>query len=308
MHGWISMPLGAMVCLLFSVSGMITLPAAASEERAPRSYREIQKHLRELSAKFPGNAEVIEMGQSDSGQPIEALKVGHGPVAHLVVATHHGNEYGSTEVAKAFAASIAEAPIGGQTIYVIPVLNISGYNTGSRREVSPAYGSVDPNRDYPGPCGTLSPFKLKSTAALAKFMGEKKIVTSATLHTYSPAVVYPWGMGATDVSTPYDDFFRMLAKAATVESHYTVGNSAEVIYPANGTFEDYAFWKYGSWALLFELGRSHSPSDSAVQEMVRVNVPGLRRMMEQSPNLPAERHEFSGTCSARLAALDREDE
>src|SRR5262249_44771467 len=123
-----------------------------------------------------------------------------------------------------------------------------------------------------------------------------------------PAVLYPWGMSTRDLSTPYDDLFKALGADAAVESHYDVGNSAELIYPADGTFEDYAFLKHGIWSMLFEMGTSHSPSDSDVAEMNRVNVAGLRRMMANAPTKRADNHAFTGRCDASLKGLDRHDE
>lgn len=287
---------------LLSLSFLI-LSSLASAEIAPRSYAEVQKFLRQVVSQNPGNAELFVLGQSDTGEPIEGVRVGSGPVKNLVVGTHHGNEYGSAEVAKGFAASIAAAPIQGQSVFVIPVLNISGYNQGARWEKR-----YDPNRDYPGPCGTEGPFRLKSTKALADFVDREQIVASATLHTFSPAVLYPWGISTRDTGTPYDDLFRMLTQAATVESGYQTGNSTELLYPADGTFEDYAYWKHGIWSLLFELGYSHSPNQGAIDTLVRVNVPGLRRMLEQAPRQRAENHAFTGRCDVRLRSLDRHEE
>ena len=290
--------------------GLISLGALVPEAGAAAPadrYSEVKKLMRDLVARFPGNAEIFTLGTSDSGQVIEGLKLGNGPINNLVVATHHGNEYGSTEVAKGFAASLAEAPLQGQTVYVLPVLNIEGYNSRTRWERSGGQ-SHDPNRDYPGPCGGEGPHLLKSTKLLAQFIAQKDIVSSATLHTFSPAVVYPWGFSTPDLSTPYDDLFKALTQAAVVESKYATGNSAEAIYPANGTYEDYAFWAHGIWSLLFELGYSHSPSTGAVEEMVRVNVPGLRRFLDQAPRQRAENHGFSGRCDRRLMSLDRHDE
>ena len=209
---------------------------------------------------------------------------------------------------KALAESVARSPIVGQTVYLIPVLNIDGYNAKERRETARGI-TWDPNRDYPGPCGTEGPFKLKSTAMLAQFIEDHHIVASATLHTYSPAVVYPWGISTHDLSTPYDDVFKNLVQAATVESQYPTGNNTALIYPADGTFEDYAYWKQGIWSLLFELGFSHNPSDAEVDTLVNVNVPGLRRFLEQSPRQLAENHSFTGKCDSRMMSWrDRHDE
>lgn len=288
---------------------LLPLFASASESaETTRNYAGVKTYLADLASKFPAAAAGITLGDSDSGEKILGLRVGNGPMKTLVVGTHHGNEYGSAEVALAFARSVAANPIPGQTVYVIPVLNIGGYNKRDRYELAATGRRMDPNRDYPGPCGTEGPFSLKSTQALADFVDREKIVASATLHTYYPAVVYPWGLSSHDLSTPYDAQFQQLVEAATVESRYRVGNSTEVMYPADGTFEDYAYWKHGVWSILFELGFSHSPSEAEIQNMINVNVPGIRRMLEKSPGALAANHGFSGRCDRLLKVLDRHDE
>jgi carboxypeptidase T len=292
--------------MLHHMTGLVVF-ALLSESAFAGTYSEVKTLLRDLAAKHPQNAKIFTLGASDAGEAIEGLEIGNGPVNNMIVATHHGNEYGSTEVAKALAVSLSENPIQGQTIYVIPVLNISGYNQNRRRE-NAGTRTYDPNRDYPGPCGTEGPFKLKSTAALASFVEKKNIVASTTLHTFSPAVLYPWGVSTKDLSTPYDDLFISLGQAAASESNYAVGNSTALLYPADGTFEDYAFWKHGIWSLLMEIGYSHSPDGNAVKEMIRVNVPGIRRFLEQAPRARAEKHDFTGKCDTAMKRLDRHDE
>ena len=298
-----------MTRLLIVLSLVTTiLTSAAYADYSTKTYSDTKKLLQDLAKKYPATTELITLGKSDSGDVVQGIKVGNGPMNTLVVGTHHGNEYGATEVTKAFAASVAANPIVGQTVFVIPVLNIDGYNAKDRRE--PALGTTwDPNRDYPGPCGTEGPFKLKSTAMLAKLVADNHIVASATLHTYYPAVVYPWGISTQDLSTPYDDVFKNLVQAATVESQYQTGNNTAIIYPADGTFEDYAFWKHGIWSLLFELGSTHTPTDAEVETMINVNVPGLRRFLEQSPRQLAEHHDFTGKCDNRMMSWrDKHDE
>lgn len=259
------------------------------------NYGNVVDVLKKISTQYSNNAELIVVGDSDSGLPIYGLKIGSGEVATLVVGTHHGNEYGSTAVAIAAAESLAADPLPGRTVYVVPVLNISGYNSRSRYEKT-TKSSYDPNRDYPGPCATSGPFKLKSTTSLAKFLEEKNIVTSATLHTYSPAVLYPWGVSSKDLKTAYESTFIALTQAATVESKYQYGNSTEILYAADGTFEDYAFWKTGTWSILFEMGYSHNPSESSIKEMIQGNVPGIRRMLAIAPTEKAQDHAFTGQC------------
>ncbi len=134
---------------LFLISQILTFSSFAQTlmpDPDRRSYDSVQDFLKQAVAANSQNASIVTVGDSDSGKKIIALKSGNGPVANLVVATHHGNEYGSTEVALAFARDIAERPIANQTTYVIPVLNISGYEKGSRYE-SAKGDSFDANRD-----------------------------------------------------------------------------------------------------------------------------------------------------------------
>ena len=279
-----------------------------AEAATNRKYPKVKAFLGRLVTENPATTSLISLGLSDSKEEILGVKVGNGPVKNLVVATHHGNEYGSAELALAFAESVAKAPIAGQTLFVIPVLNISGYNARSRQEAAADGRSYDPNRNYPGACGTEGPFTLKSTRALASFVEREGIVTSATIHTFFPAVVYPWGLSSRDLGTQYPEIFTKLVTDATELSRYQIGNSSDVIYPADGTYEDYAYDKHGIWSILFEVGRSHSPDESAIQDMIRTNVPGLRKMFVNAPTARAANHKFSGRCDARLKSLDRHDE
>ncbi len=262
------------------------------------NYDKVVATIQKIAEQNPANAKVISIGVNDQGVPIQALQIGSGEVSSLIVGTHHGNEYGSTAVALGVADSFARNPVAGQTVYVVPVLNITGYNKTGRNE-NGIRGSFDPNRDYTGPCKTGATFNLKSTKALSDFLEVKKIQISATLHTYWPAVVYPWGISTQDLSTPYDAQYLELVKAATRESNYKIGNNTDVLYPADGTFEDYAYWKHGIWSLLFELGFSHNPDSNAIRNMVDVNVPGIRRFLEMSPKTRVANHDFTGRCDTR---------
>ncbi len=261
----------------------------------PSNYSGVVEALQKIAQQNPRTSQLVSLGISDTGDTIWGLKIGAGAVNDLIIATHHGNEYGSTAVALGAAEAFAQNPVDGHTVYVFPVLNISGFNRRSRYEQI-GNSSIDDNRDYPGPCVTSSSFKSKATRALAAFIDRVPIVSSATLHTFSPAVLYPWGFSTSDVSTPYDSLFIKLSEAAAQDSHYEVGNSKEALYAADGTFEDYAFWKHGIWSLLFEMGFSHSPNSGEMDQMVAQNVPGLRRFFELAPSQRAENHAFNGAC------------
>jgi carboxypeptidase T len=281
----------------------VTLSTAQASVSTNRNYKGVVDFISQIAKNNPQNASLFTLGYSNSGVEIKGIKLGNGPINNLVVATHHGNEYGSTEVALKFAESLAINPIPDQTLFVIPVLNIDGYNRRSRHETVNGK-SVDPNRDYPGPCGSQGPFNLKSTKALSDLIQKEMIVTSATIHTYWPAAVYPWGLSSYDLDTPYTPIFMNLAKEATSTSTYQIGNAANIIYPADGTFEDYAFWKHGVWSILFEAGHTHSPNLADLNQLVNENVPGLRKMFEVAPQKRAAQHDFTGVCQLGLKALD----
>ena len=283
---------------------------AAAPTPRTRRYADVKAQLTALAARYPGVVKIFDLGPSDSGDRVIGVAIGDQASAlrNIVVSTHHGNEYGSTEVALGFAESLAEKPIAGQLVYVIPVLNVGGYDSRTRWEKDAGGHYRDPNRDYPGPCGTEGPFHLKDTHALADFIERQGIVASATLHTFYPAVVWPWGIPARDLETPWTSQYRDLAAAATMDSHYEIGNSTDVIYAATGAYEDYAYWKLGAWSLLFEVGHSHTPSDADVAQLVALNVPGLRRMMERAPRERAPTHGFDSVCDSSRARFDRHDE
>jgi carboxypeptidase T len=292
--------------VLSSFLFLMASSAFAGNSGSQRTYAEVVQALTVLSTSYSSTVKMITVGDSDSGQKIMGVQIGSGPVHNLVVATHHGNEYGSTEVALAFATAVAASPIANQTVFVIPVLNIGGYSARNREENDTHHTSFDPNRNYPSPCGTEGPFTLKDTKALDQFVAANNIIASATLHTFSPAVTYPWGFSTHDLTTPYEAIFKGLVTQATLDSHYASGNTTELIYPANGSFEDYAFLQYGIWSILFELGSTHTPNASQIAELIRVNVPGLRRMLESAPAERAANHAFTGHCDTSRAMKARD--
>ena len=71
------------------------------------NYDKVTATLTQIQQSNPGTSQVINIGTSEKGVPIYALQVGSGQVHSLIVATHHGNEYGSTAVALGVAENLA---------------------------------------------------------------------------------------------------------------------------------------------------------------------------------------------------------
>ncbi len=257
-------------------------------------YDGVIKFTQELHATNPSTTELFEL--KTSSKPLIGLKIGTGPINQLILGTHHGNEYGATEVTKALMKDLAANPLPNAAVYVIPVVNVSGYNLNERRE-----NGLDPNRDYPGPCGSASgrPFKLSSIKAVSDFMETKQFVMALTLHTYSSVIAYPWSFNYNEPSA-HDSELSSLASVAANINGYKAGKTPDLLYTTRGDFESFGFWKFGTWTFLFELGTSHTPSHGDVDEMIQKNVPAMRALLASSPTTRATNHSFSGTCQRGL--------
>jgi carboxypeptidase T len=286
---------------------VLIIASLASANDSQTRYQDVQDFLRKLVQTYPQTVSLVNVGPSDSGTPIEGVKIGTGSTHELVVATHHGNESGSTDVSEALAQMLAANPIENRQVTIIPVLNISGYNH-DRREEALDGKLVDPNRDYPSPCGSAAgPFSLKSTQSLAHYLESENIVAALTLHDPFSTITYPWGFQKGE-ATLYDNLFHDLAVDASTESHYTIGTSANAIYEAHGVFEDYAFWKHGIWTMLYEIGPDYSLDPANLANAVRDLIPGMIRFLKNTPSQAATDHAFKGTCGHSHSFVDRGDE
>lgn len=288
--------------LLFVVA-LVASVGRAAETR----YDRITAELRSLEAQASHVARVVSIGNNDDGVPILALRVSLQPelsnplkIAHLIVGTHHGNEVAAATTAMAFARALV-AKFQSASVFrdglvetewlVIPVLNISGYNRGTRHE-----RGIDPNRDYPSPCVADPGGRLKSTTLLRRLFDARTWVGTITVHGYIGTLTFPWGVNVSDTRThDHNAFERVTAKAARVNG-YRYGTSTEIVYPADGTYEDWAYWRHGTWSLLVEL-RDGSPSDIAR------TVDAMFTWFDELDRAPSTLHSLEAECK-RAGALD----
>jgi carboxypeptidase T len=160
------------------------------------NYDTLQNEMMRIAQGNEKNVRLFDIGKNDAGINIQGLAIGNGQIHNLIVATHHGDETSSTELAMAAAKELAAHPFPDQTVFVIPVLNVGGYNSGRRNETASGV-SIDPNRTYPGPCGSAEKvFSLRSTANLDRFVDQEKVVASISLHGPFSIVGYAWGFAA----------------------------------------------------------------------------------------------------------------
>jgi carboxypeptidase T len=253
--------------------------------QAGTPYEAIQSRIDALAAAHPDRLTGFTLATTESGIPVQGLEIrGDGSgIPQLVIATHHGDEWGAPQIALAFAAELAERPLPNRTVYLVPVMMPDSYNAKSRN-----YLGVNPNRDYPGPCGShdgqpgLEPFTIKATRALSDFMQEKGIVSAIEVHNPWGTVHYPWSDQEHLYTEEHAEFVRVLASAyeGTTYEHSTVPDK---FYTMQGAFTDYAFWEFGIWAYLVEVGPSKLPTPAQLAEQIAIHNRAFREVLLLAP-------------------------
>jgi len=275
-------------------------------------YKDITDKMQALAAAHPELLQVFSIGQNDEGGDIFALRLSLTPtvvdsakIGQLVVAAHHGNEQRTPDLALQMVedliamyenVSVMDSILADTEWTIIPVLNISGYNDDSRHE-----HNIDSNRDYPGPCTSAAGGKLKSIRTLMGFIDSRVFTGTITVHGYIGTMTYPWGVATSNVRTNDHDAFQSITARAAAINNYGYGTSTDIVYPADGTYEDYVYWKHGLWSLLIEL-RDGTPPDITATSQAAIEF------FTQINSTPSNQHQMTGRCQKGFAHLDRGDE
>jgi len=263
-------------------------------------YDQIVSKLSSFEKAYPQQVKVISIGKNNDNQDILALRISDTPAVldptkygMLVVATHHGNEGESADVALALVSKILSTYLpNNYEYYVIPVLNIPGYNQNIREEKG-----YDPNRDYPSPCKTTPNYYLKSTKALSDLMNLRPFSASVTLHGFVGTFTYPWGISTENTHTADQAYFDAITSKVAAIDHYEYGTSTDVIYPSEGCFEDWSYWNGGVWSLLLEIKYRNNAD-------INDNVEALYYFFTNVELIPSSNHAFTGTCNNSWRTLD----
>ena len=272
------------------------------------SYDKIVGQMENLANTYPQYVQIMNIGSNDQGLLIKGMRMENTAYsqdykpAQLLVGCHHGNEGKSVDVSMEFAEQLLDIfknsnhklhkGLSASVFYVIPVLNISGYNVSNRREKSASGSWLDPNRDYPDPCAKNSYFQLASTRNLAQFVEKYNIVGAITIHGYIGTFTYPWGIYTSNTKTADHDLYRVIAQKCCEVNNYRYGTHTDVIYPAVGAFEDWCYCHYGCWTMLMELSRYCNLEKDAECMLVYFTL------------IPTERskdHAHKGKCTATMA-------
>ncbi len=286
--------------LLLVAATLITIFANAAPPTG--RYKAIVDQLGTLQAAHAAISQVVSIGPNDEGVEIFAIRISSNArqadptkIGQLVVSTHHGNELSAPLFTMAFIRNLItryESPelwkgnLADTEWTIIPVLNVSGYNANQRHE-----HGFDPNRDYPNPCLPAGAGgKLKSIRNLMALWASRSFTGSVTVHGYDGSFTYPWGHYTDNTHTAdHNLYHQIFAKAAEVNG-YRVGTAADVVYPANGCYEDFVYWKYGAWSALLEL-ESGSASD------ITTTVQSISTFFDLLSATPSNQHAFTANCT-----------
>lgn len=264
------------------------------------NYKDIVDQISALQASYPKVSALFSIGQNDDGVDIMAMRISTSPavmdpkkIGQLLVAVHHGNEGTSANLAisvakkllaKYSSAELFRGNIADTEWTIVPVLNISGFNAGQRYE-----HNIDPNRDYPGPCTSDPGGKLASIRAMMRLLTTRIYTGSITVHGYAYAMTFPWGISVDDTHTlDYNAYEQITAKAAQFNG-YKYGTSTDIVYPCDGAYEDYVYWKYGIWSLLIELATG---SDSDIESTSLAAM----SFYDQLDSSPSTKNQMTGKC------------
>ena len=256
------------------------------------SYTEIESHLRAIAEAHSDIARLITYGTSAAGRPLFALKLSDHVAASedgepqlLVTAATHGDEIVTTAVLLSLidemVAGYGKNPmltrfIDSTATMFVPVLNADGYVNRDRYE-----GNKDPNRSYPYPDAPNKSIPAGCVASIVQLTQQIHFDGSLDLHAYGRMIMHPWGYTTNSLPSASDDtMFDRLTTAMSEQNNYAHGQIAKVIYVARGSSADYYYWKYGTTAVVAEVGDYKAPAMGDIPGVTNQVRPALWEFMD----------------------------
>ncbi len=241
------------------------------------------ERMRQLEAKHPGMARMVEIGKSVQGRAIQSLCIGHGPVGVGISALLHAREWATGEpTLEACETVLKERPelLEKLTIHAIPVANPDGYEL-SRGVLGNQRGNVngvDINRNMPtdnwGPnentpkahCDEYggygdAPLSEPESKALAGVVQKDGMKGWMDIHSHGELLLVP------ENSRPkeYDQLIDSLHSVQ--ETPYKRLNVQE-FQPINGSLGDFCEAN-GVIAVGVELGKKFKPVDEEREQTLK---------------------------------------
>ncbi|KAL1465084.1 hypothetical protein WDU94_004679 [Cyamophila willieti] len=238
---------------------------------------DIHGYLDYLAQTYPQLVNITDIGRSLEGRPLKVIQIisGHPNAKRFWIdGGIHAREWITPATVTYILSELVENREAQDEylkkidFYILPIVNPDGYEythtnerlwRKNRRQGTTCTGT-DLNRNWGFHWGGVGsskeqcqqiyagsgPFSEPETQAVSKFIlaNNAKMKAFVTFHSYGQYILYPWGYSKR-VPQDYADLDRVGRAAAeamrlTGGGAYTVGNSAQLLYPAAGASDDWA--------------------------------------------------------------------
>lgn len=309
---------------LFLTFVLASVTAQGIDFKKYHSQDEINGYLRSVAQENPSLVTFESLGKSDKGKEINFITLTHtnpstAPAIHLN-GTHHGNEKSSTEttlgIIDYLLAHQSEPEVkkllDRYVVIVQPLVNPDGHAANTREDTN----GRDPNRDYvyPGISSEGQAFKSVIIRHVRTLLERFKVHAAIAYHSGMEGVLWPWC--AKSAPTEIKDKFQTLSKTAAQAMGMSYAVQSYFDYPSYGEYTDYAFLKYGTLGVTFEVSSAGNPSVSQLDSVVKRAVKGTFAYLDAVVALdegrlrlePAPRMEGLVPLNALFRALGRKVE
>lgn len=259
------------------------------------------EEMRELAARHPGKARVVELGKTVQGRVIHGLSIGHGPIGVAVNGLIHACEWTTAKPGLSAAREVLEHRpelLDKLTYLSIPVSNSDGYELSRLAQPSRRANAnlVDLNRNFPVNWGThedgtskqfdvefggtgASPLSEPESQALADVVKEDGLRGMLDLHSHGEFFLYP----ESERPKEYQALIADMNKA--VDDRYD-SLTIQEFQPITGSLADFGEAN-GVLSVGVELGKKHKPSSDEKKQVEQdghnIVMAFLEHMAQKSP-------------------------
>lgn len=275
-----------LILLTVSATGFVPTALALQFQRY-HAQTEIAQYLRSTAQEYPDVARFVVLGQSLQGREIAyvAITKNWSPDVPAIYfnGTHHGNEKASTEAVLGlieFLVNQKDRPEVDQLlrryrIVLQPLVNPDGHAANSRTDSQ----GIDPNRDYATPTRAESDaFRLVETRLVRRLLSNERVIASAAFHSGLEAVLWPWCNSPSQ--SQHDPVFKALGQTVAHTMGLNRYTQSFNDYQTDGEFIDFAYMKFGVYALTFEVAHEATPHAELLPAVVKRAVNGSMAFLQ----------------------------
>lgn len=288
--------MNSFISIILRVCLLIELGAGslwALEFQRYHSQDEIASYLREQAQQHPDLVRFQVIGRSRQGREIAVLTISKNfasdTPAMYFNGTHHGNEKISTEAVLGLIKHLIQHRDQADTDRLLrrykfllhPLVNPDGHALNLRSDAR----GVDPNRDYPTPNQPESEaFQIVETRLVRDLLGRENVIASAAFHSGLEAVLWPWCHSP--ASSRDDPVFKTIGEAVARSMNVPKFTQSYFDYQTEGEFIDYAYMRFGIYALTIEVATEPTPKEEQLESLVQRSVLGSLSFANAIDQLP----------------------